>query len=187
MVMLEKEIISSVQEKLDKKRVVEALLEDDLNDPLEASSSWNIPTAGALVASGLSFALLHNLSISAVVLVSVFIAASGDPSQEDGLAGAMARILGRYTIKSVQESQPKIRAIARAVVTGEEEIVGLKERISELEEQNTQLRRWKRTHEALPNYTLDGLKMVAQENSLAVGGTKAQLLMRLVEAGVVRL
>jgi hypothetical protein len=42
-----------------------------------------------------------------------------------------------------------------------------------------------RVDEALPNYSLDQLKDLARDNGISVGGAKSQLLLRLVEAGVV--
>jgi hypothetical protein len=199
-VSLEREVISSVQAQLDRKRVVEAFLQNKpssslvpskSNDPLPkpTQSSWQVPAAAAVVASTFSFVLFHNTYVTALVLVSVYIAASGDPLEEDSLAGAVARILGRFTLQSVQASQPKIRALARAVVTGEEEILQLQQRLQELEKENEQLLLWKlrrlRTDQILPTYSLDQLKDLARDNSISVGGTKSQLLLRLVEANIV--
>jgi hypothetical protein len=91
----------------------------------------------------------------------------------------------------VQASQPKIKALARAVVTGEEEIVGLRQRVQELEDETTSLRLWKerriKVDAALPRFTVNELKEIARENDLAVGGTKSELLFRLVEADAVNL
>jgi hypothetical protein len=197
---LEREVLASVQAQLDRKRVVEAFLEDkpssslvpsNSNDllPTQSESSWHIPAAAAVVTSTFSFAIFQNPYMTALVLVSVFIAASGDPLEEDSLAGAVARILGRFTLQSVQASQPKIRALARAVVTGEEEILQLQERLQQLKEENEQLLLWKvrrlRVDQTLQNYSLDQLKDLARDYSISVGGTKSQLLLRLVEAGIV--
>jgi hypothetical protein len=194
---LEREVLASVQAQLDRKRVVEAFLEDKpssslgpLNDPLskQSQSSWQIPAAAAVVTSTVSFVLLHNIYVTALVLASVFIAASGDPVEEDSLVGALARILGRFTLQSVEASQPKVRAVARAVVTGEQEILQLQQRLKQLEKENEQLRLWKvrrmRVDEALPNYSIDQLKDKARDNGISVGGTKSQLLLRLVETGI---
>jgi hypothetical protein len=195
---LEREVLASVQAQLDRKRVVEAFLADksssslvQSNDPLrkESQSLWQVPAAAAVVTSTVSFVLFHNIYVTALILISVFIAASGDPVEEDSLAGALARILGRFTLQSVRASQPKVRALARAVVTGEEEILQLQQRLQQLENENEQLRLWKvrrmRVDEALPNYSLDQLKDLARDNGISVGGAKSQLLLRLVEAGVV--
>jgi hypothetical protein len=197
---LEREVQASVQAQLDRKRVLEAFLENkpssslipsNSNDPLPAlsQSSWQVPAAAAVVASTISLLIFHNPYATALVLVSVFIVASGDPLEEDSLAGALARILGRFTLQSVQASQPKIRALARAVVTGEEEILQLQQRLQQLEEENEQLLLWKvrrlRVDEVMLTYSLDQLKDLARDNNVSVGGTKSQLLLRLVEADIV--
>ena len=197
-VFLEREVLASVQAQLDRKRVVEAFSENksslvpsNSNDPLlkQSQSSWQVPAAAAVVTSAVSFLTFHNPYATALVLVSVFIAASGDPLEEDSLAGALARILGRFTLQSVQASQPKIRALARAVVTGEEEILELQQRLQQLEEENEQLLLWKlrrlRVDQVMPAYSLDQLKDLARDNNVSVGGTKCQLLLRLVEADIV--
>jgi hypothetical protein len=196
---LEREVMASVQAQLDTKRVVDAFLQNkpssslvpsNSNDPLPEpqQSSWQVPAAAAVVASTFSFVIFHSPYVTALVLVSVYIAASGDPLEEDSLAGAVARILGRFTLQSVQASQPKIRALARVVVTGEEEILQLQQRLQQLEEENEQLLLWKtrriRVDQVLPTYSLDQLKDLARDNGISVGGTKSQLLLRLVEAGI---
>lgn len=197
---LEREVIASVQAQLDRKRVVEAflpskpsssLVPSSSNDPLpiQSQSSWQVPAAAAVVTSTFSFLVFQNPYVTALLLVSVFIAASGDPLEEDSLTGALARILGRFTLQSVQASQPKIRALAWAVVTGEEEILQIQERMQQLEQENEQLQLWKarriRVDEVMPTYSLDHLKDLARDHSVSVGGTKCQLLLRLVEAGIV--
>jgi hypothetical protein len=192
---LEKQVMSSVQAQLDRKRVVQALLDDDsFKDPLAkqaSSSAFAIPIASAVVASGAAFLIFHNLSITVAVLVSVFFVAVGDPVQQDSLAGALARILGRATLESYQASEPKFRAVARAVVTGQEEIVQLQQRLAVLQDENSRLRLWKvqrqAVDKALPAYSLDQLKKTARDNGVACGGTKSQLLMRLVKAAIVDL
>ena len=58
-----------------------------------------------------------------------------------------------------------------------------------VKQDNSDLRLWKRRRlwvdQALGNYNLQDLKEVARSNGLRVGGTKAQLLMRLIEAEVI--
>jgi hypothetical protein len=101
----------------------------------------------------------------------------------------LARILGRFTVQSVQASQPKIRALARALVTGEEEILELQQRLQQLEEENEQLLLWKlrrlRVDQVMLSYSLDQLKDLARDNNVSVGGTKSELLLRLIEADIV--
>jgi hypothetical protein len=199
---LEREVLASVQAQLDRKRVVAAFMEDkslsslvpsnsNSNDPLlkQSQSSWQVPAAAAVVTSTLAFVLFKTVLFSFVLGGAAFVAASGDPLEEDGLAGALARIVGRFTVQSFEANQPKLRAVARAVVTGEEEILQLQQRLEQLEKENDQLQLWKvrrmRVDQVLPDYALDQLKDLARDNSVSVGGTKTQLLLRLVEAGIV--
>ena len=126
---------------------------------------------------------------------------------------------------SVEAAKPKAKAIARAAIVGDEEILVLREQLEDLRQQNrsleienTKLAMWKKRRvcksgSGLPScwcYTLllikslkflslaflgvdenlscsnlSVLKEEARRNKLQVGGTKAQLLMRLVEAGVI--
>lgn len=107
-------------------------------------------------------------------------------------AGALARVVGRFTLQSVDATQSKLRAIARAVIMGEEEEISvLQGQLQAMEQEVSELRRWKQLRiavdEALPNVALDDLKELARNNGITVGGTKAQLLMRLVEAGIINL
>jgi len=105
--------------------------------------------------------------------------------------------VGRYTIASVEAATPKAKAMARVALTGQEELVELREktedlemRLAALQEENSQLHLWKQRRiwidEVLPNYNLQSLKEEARKNNLLVGGTKTQLLMRLVEAEVIQ-
>jgi hypothetical protein len=114
--------------------------------------------------------------------------ANGDPLDEDNATGAVARQVGRMTIQSVESSKPKLKAIARAALTDQEEIVLLKQRIKRLEFAKADLELWKERRTAVDEnasrYSLDELKDVARRNKLALGGTKSQLLMRILENGV---
>jgi len=87
---------------------------------------------------------------------------------------------------SLQALQPKIKAVARVTIRGDSQVAILTERIEQLEAENAQLRLWQKRRNAVDNsaskYTLPQLKKKAKENKLPVGGSKATLLMRLVEA-----
>ena len=187
---------------MDVNRILKALETDTSNTSSSSSSSdgmyenelvvsvtshLQIATAASLVTSVGSFLALHNVYLSLVIAGLVFLAAFLD--QDDTLAGALARIVGRTTLQSVQASQPRVKALARAVVTGEEEIGLLKGRIRELEVENDELRRWKEQRnqldEALPRFKVEELRTMAREKGLVVKGTKADLLMRLVASGAI--
>jgi len=188
---LEKEVWSSTQARLDMQRV-SSLLDDDFVKPGEDPySPFKVALSAGGVSSLLSFALFHNLGFSGLVLISVFFIANGDPLEEDSVAGALARVVGRATLESVEASQPKVRAVARAAVRGDEQYIELKAKLDELEEENKSLRLWKERRilvdANLNKFPFDDLKDRARSAGLMVGGTKAQLLMRLVEANEIKL
>jgi hypothetical protein len=106
-------------------------------------------------------------------------------------SGPLARVVGRATLESAKAAQPKVRALARAAVHGEEEWLAMQDKIERLEQENADLLLWKQQRisadEKLSDFTLDELKEQARVNGLTVGGTKSQLMMRLVEANVIKL
>lgn len=215
---LERQVVASTQAKLDVKRIVDALDGDDdiappppqtagmTNDSTSSSylddvvrpdepipsSSWKVGLAAASAVSILSyFFVLHNSYIAIILAIATFLAASADPlnDDDDDVISPISRIIGRATLKSVKASQPKAKAIARVMVTGEEDVKRLKTRVLELEDENAALRLWQqqrlKVDATISKYTLDELKQRARESHLPVGGTKSQLLMRLIEAGVI--
>ena len=90
---------------------------------------------------------------------------------------------------SLRALQPKIKAVARVAIRGDDQVALLMERIEQLEAENAQLRLWQKNRNAVDNsvskYTLQQLKSKARANKLPVGGSKATLLMRLVEADAI--
>lgn len=198
---LEKQVLSSAKSRIDMARVLKALEDDKCalsgrNDLMyededlarSTTSPWQVASAAAVVMAGITFAAFQNYFFSIFISGLVFVTATFD---DDSLSGALARILGRSTIRSVKATQPKVKALARVVVTGEEEIASLKARIERLEGENKYLLLWKeqriKVDESLPRYTIRELKDVARLHALAVGGTKSELLFRLVEADVIRI
>ncbi|KAG7341875.1 hypothetical protein IV203_006967 [Nitzschia inconspicua] len=202
---MEKEVYASARVKMDKNQLERALLETFDNDETVSitttttivdpqrtallASPWQISLAAASAVS--SFVLVTtnaSLMIAGIVFVVVFVVANGDPLDEQNPTGAVARQVGRMTIQSVESSKPKLRAIARAAITDQEEIILLKQQVKRLEKDNAELTLWKKRRvavdENLSRYTQEELKDVARSNRLAVGGTKSQLMMRILEAGV---
>ena len=199
---LEKQVMASAQAKVDVQRFTKAIDKNNNNDadyselmlPDEPipSSSFSVALAAAAVTSSLSILVFHDFLISLALAVPVFVVAYRDPMGEnDDVSGPLARIIGRAGLKSWSASEPKVRAVARAVVTGEEEIAMLKDRVEQLEIENSELRLWRQRRnfvdKALPNYTVTDLKEQARVNGLPVGGAKSQLLMRLIEAEVIKI
>ena len=193
MLALEQQVVASAQARMDAKRVLQVLDETDTQPvtvpTTTAATRYTIALAAALVTGVASLTLDHNLIVSGIIFVVVFILACADPLQDDSISGAMARMVGRVTLQSVQASQPKLKALARAVVTGEEEILVLKQQVHDLTNQVKELRQWQMRRlfvdQELGNYSHVELKDQARSHGLAVGGTKTQLLMRLVEANVI--
>lgn len=158
-------------------------------------SQWKIALAAGLAAALVSFLLLHQPLLSLAFLLTTTIVAARDPIDEgsslvdgeDDVAGPLARLIGRATLQSIEGSTPKVRAITRAVVTGDAEIDSLRGRIRELEGENRSLALWverrRYVDEYVGKFKLDQLKDSARKEGLPVGGTKVQLMMRLAEAG----
>jgi hypothetical protein len=179
-----------------------------------AQQIQHVALASAIVTAVASFLLFSNLFITIILSTLVFWSANSDPLQADkddggmdeNLIGALARIVGRKTLASYLQATPKVKAVARAVVVGQQEMALLKARIQELEEneiqqlqqcievleaENAALQQYKQTRELVDahahRYKLPELKQVARDYNLPVGGTKDQVLMRLVQAGVIEL
>jgi hypothetical protein len=211
---MEREVLAAAQAKLDADRILEALEvkttdKSKKEHPLAENGSlfklpnrwreetglmrpWKIALAASLLGSTATLVFSgNNLMLSAAVGAAIFLVALADPIDDQSLAGAAARVVGRAALRSVEASQPKVKAVARAVVTGQDELVALKQRVLDLEAENAELRKWKamriKAEDRLAEYSLPTLKNLARGQNLPVGGTKLQLLMRLVDARVIEL
>eukprot|EP00980_Cylindrotheca_fusiformis_P030982 scaffold25694_cov127-Cylindrotheca_fusiformis.AAC.13 len=190
---LENRVRALAQERLDLKRVSEALEVkpriDEYSPSSTLSSRWQIALSSAIVSSAVVFATTQSKAASGSVFVAIFFMANRDPIEEEGAVGASARLLGRFAIKSVEVAKPKLKAVARAAITNEEEIYALRQEINSLRDENRNLRLWKArilaVDERLADYTLDELKGIARENAIPVGGSKRALMMRLFEAELI--
>jgi hypothetical protein len=192
---LETQVKASTQARLDLKRVSEALELEPSNKNEYTSSTiasrWQIALSSAVVASVTIFIVLQSNIIAGAAFIGVFFVANQDPMEEEGAAGASARLLGRFAMNSVEVAKPRLKAVARAAITNEEEIYALRHEISYLRDENERLRIWKERRMAVDErsseYTLDELKAIARENAIPVGGTKRVLMMRLLEAQAIEL
>ena len=200
MLALEKEVLSRTQAELDLRAVKQALLEADGPANKRQSSvtapQWTIAAAASITIGSLVFILTQNILFGIVASIGIGFVASRDPIEEVDAAGALARTVGRYTLSTAEAAAPRAKALARAALASEDEITDLNMQIEtlkqqnlQLEDENVRLKLWQRNRlwvdETLSFYNLQELKERARENNLPVGGTKAQLLLRLVEAGVV--
>jgi phenylpropionate dioxygenase-like ring-hydroxylating dioxygenase large terminal subunit len=179
-------------------------------------STFQISLAAAMVCGTITWIVIHNSIIAVLISISVFMTAFMDDddtttttttswsnnnldNNNNNITGALARILGRTTIRSVQASEPKIKAIARVVITGKEDIQYLQQTIQILQQENqtlqrenAQLQQWKQKHSLIhqiifPNYTLAQLKDLAKLHQLPVSGTKLELIERLLDANILQL
>ena len=201
---MERQVLASAREQIDYNQITKALIGGDFDNsnnnknkisPRQDQSTithtptWQIALTAATVTSGLSFVLFSNIYVSLFVLISIFLVANADPVQDDsGLVGPLARIVGRATLQSYQTSKPTLQALARAVVTGQDEVRMLRQELETVQARAEALETWKQrrlwVEDNLQKYTVEELKQKARDNQLPVGGTKLQLLQRLVDANV---
>lgn len=192
---LEAQVLASAQAQLDYNHLVN-LLSSPSDGKLEKyflsskinsfTSNWNVSLAASVVFSLLAYLLFSNIFVSTCCFIGVFFVANTDPVADDNILGAVARMVGRETLKAFQLTvKPKASAMARAALTGEAEVSSLQNRIKALELENAQLVKWKQhriqAEENMSTYNLADLKDMARENDLPVGGTKLQLMVRLME------
>ena len=178
-----------MQEKLDYQRLITALEEPSVAD---YTPPWKIAVAAATTFSVLVFFFSSsNVFLATLAWMATYAVANRDPLEEENLAGPLTRLVGRRTLESYKANEPKIKALARVVVTGREEISQLQQRVAELEEENTHLRQWKETRikidRELPRFSLDELRFIARHHNLPSGGNKADLLLLLVEKNIIHL
>lgn len=188
--IMEKEVKESTAAKLDRRRVANALFEEAPRaDPTQTTPTWKIAASAGVVFSGLSFFVMHSWILSIVTFTAVFLSANGDPYEEESIAGALARIVGRATLQSYEQSEPKIKAVARAAIKPAKDNFAMNDEMEMLRKENAELKLWKerRTwvdqHSSM--FTLEDLKEKARKNGLRIGGSKSEILMRLLEARVI--
>lgn len=186
---IEKDVFASVQERLDYQRLMTALEEPSVND---YTPPWKIAVAAATTFSVLVFFLSSsNVFLATMAWIATYTAANRDPLEEEDIAGPLTRLVGRRTLESYKANEPKIKALARVVVTGREEITHLQQRLAQLEQENHSLRQWKerriKVDRELSRFSLDELRFIARHHNLPSGGNKADLLMLLVEKNAVHL
>lgn len=196
---LDKQVQASARSKRDLQTVMQTLddlpstpvrndlLYDDEDLSRPPPSQFKVAAAAAILTASLAYVNLHNLFLTISLASFVFIAATLD---DETLSGAIARILGRTTLRSVEVTQPKIKAVARAVVTGEQEVAQLKEKIADLEEEVRELRAWKakriKFENGMARYSLNDLRYMARQRGVPDYGTKGDLLVRLVKANIIQ-
>lgn len=205
---IEQEVIASANAKVDVNRLKNALSEksksgttDEFNiggNKSIQSSQWNVALASGGMTGIVSFLIFHQLFLSVCLFLGATYVASKDPIYEDDgilagdeISGPVARIIGRLTIKSIEESKPKVKAVARAAIFGDDEIESLRQRLQDLEIENEDMRIWISRRCAIDNfgkfYSLQNLRLMARQNGIAMEGNKTELMMKLMDAGVLKL
>jgi hypothetical protein len=193
MAQLEQQVLASAREKMDYNQITRALFTDD-DDASIANiqrPTWQIALTAATVFSVASLWLFGNVFVTMFVFGSIFVVANADPlhADDDNLWGALARLLGRATLQSYTDSKPRMKALARAVVTGQDQVRKLQQDLEAVLTEIEELRTWKQrrlwVEDHMADFTVDDLKDRARNHGLAVGGTKIQLLQRLVDANVI--
>jgi len=157
-------------------------------------SQMNIALVAGSILGLTSFAALQTPILSFAVFMATTVIASKDPVDDEELAegdltGLRSRIVGRTTLDSLEKTTPTVRAV-RADVSGKK-FERLRLRCQQLEEQNVDLMLRIKMRDAIDeqnkHYTLDNLKEMARRDDVKIGGTKAELMMRLIEAGSLNL
>lgn len=155
-------------------------------------SSMSIALAAGSAVGLTSLIALQVPILSLGAFAATTFIASRDPIKDEDfiegdLSGPISRTVGRATLTSVEKSKPTLKAVARAVVASNE-VEELREQCKELQEENARLQlkldRIDAVDKQSKGYTMTQLKEMAKKDDIKIGGTKAQLMMRLVEADV---
>lgn len=201
---IEKEVLASATAKVDKNRVKNALSPDDddsrvryeVISPMQPSQ-FSVALASGFTTALFSFLLFYQPILSASLFLIVTYIGTRDPLDgQDGLvpgdtiSGPISRIVGRATLSTIEKSKPTVKAVARAAVFGDEEIQVLRNRIQNLKAENEKLRAWIEKRKAIDEnaqfFKVDTLREMAKQEGISPKGKKAELMMRLIEAGVLK-
>mmetsp|Transcript_13715 Transcript_13715/g.20955 ORF Transcript_13715/g.20955 Transcript_13715/m.20955 type:complete len:287 (-) Transcript_13715:1465-2325(-) len=207
MAKLERTVKADTQERLDLKAVtnLSAKAFDTGKDTPESiqqeiQNPWKVSIAAGAVAFFASLTMSHSVPVAGLCFGAAFFAAQWDPVDEDSVAGPIARTVGRNAIRA----QPKIKAVAKAAMSDVDEVNGyytqemkeLRERVRALERENQvlaqeneeyrlKLARRDAVDRSMSSFNLDELKDMARTSGVPLTGTKAELMMRLIEAEVI--
>lgn len=198
------EIKATSKDRMDRKRI-DSWLEPEPEASQQAKAAkrtvaqwndgWRVALAAGTVAGLGCEYVTHSSVLSVSFFCFVFFTALRDPNSElneENVAGPLARIVGRSAIQSYEVTQPKIKAVARAAVRGDQDLAELKVEVQELREENAKLRsyverrQWIDDHQS--DFALEDLKILAQRFRIPYSGVpKPLLMMRLLEVGALRM
>ena len=172
-----------------------------LYDPSSARlqvSRTNVALAAGFTSFLLLYLFFHNLIPSILSFLAITFVASRDPvMEEDGdgvipsFIGPTSRLLGYYVLSFIDKVNWKLYMIGRAAVTDTNEVDSLRNQIECLEETNRKLELWiqqrQYVDDCIGNYSLDDLKTLSRKSNLSGNGSKVQLMMRLLQEGVLEI
>jgi hypothetical protein len=173
-----------IQQRVDHNNMDDLLYDYEKNDPsyqryikkVTIVSQWQVALAAAIVCGTVLLLVIHNGILAIIVSITVFSIAlfdtdtnsSNNENETYSWTGALIRILGRNSIRSMIQVEPKLKAMARVMVTDEEYVYQLQTTIKFLQDENEQLK--------LENQQLiDQLQRQQQINSLITQYTIQEL------------
>ncbi len=211
--MMEKQILAKTQADLDAKRVKDAMLGliqddsseekstevtvqaeiemDDIDLDKPPPSTMSVALAAGSAVALTSLAALHAPIVSLGAFAATTYVAQRDPIKDEDLVegdltGPLSRILGRATLDSIEKTKPAVQTVVKASVI-QSELEELTVKYNELKKEHELLKSQLEIREAIDEYakdfTMAQLKDIARGDDIKVSGTKAELMMRLVEAG----
>lgn len=204
----EKQIKAEIQAKMDlstiKNRILgepilaqedEVALVEIVTDVQNAPSQFNVAFAAGGFFGLLTFMLWQIPILSGLVFAATTYIGARDPTRDEDLiegdiSGPVTRTVGRATISTIKKSTPTVKNVIRAVVD-QDEFDRMEKRLAELEEENEALKlnikRRQSVDEQAKFFKVDELRNMARRSNLKVGGTKAELMLRLVENGLLNI
>lgn len=204
----EKHIKAEIQAKMDLSTIKNRILGEPILPveeevaPVEiVTDVQNVPSQfNVALAAGGFFGLLTFMLWQIPILSGLVFAASAyiglrDPTRDEDLmegdiSGPVTRTVGRATISTIEKSTPTVKKVIRAVVD-QDEFDRMEKRLAELEEENEALKlnikRRQSVDEQAKFFKVDELRNMARRSNLKVGGTKAELMLRLVENGLLNI
>lgn len=164
---------------------------DELDPTKAPPSPLTIAIAAGSVVGLTSLAALHAPILSLGAFAATTYVAQRDPIKDEDLAegdltGPITRIIGRTALESAEKVKPTMQSMVRSSAV-QKQLDELKLKYKELEMENEELRMKLHARDAIDKYaksfTMVQLKDIAKESDMKVGGTKTELMLRLVESG----
>ncbi|GFH52723.1 hypothetical protein CTEN210_09199 [Chaetoceros tenuissimus] len=204
----EKHIKAEIQAKMDLSTIKNRILGEPIfpveeevapveivTDVQNVPSQFNVALAAGGFFGLLTFMLWQIPILSGLVFAATAYIGARDPTRDEDLiegdiSGPVTRTVGRATISTIEKSTPTVKKVIRAVVD-QDEFDRMEKRLAELEEENEALnlniKRRQSVDEQAKFFKVDELRSMARRSNLKVGGTKAELMLRLVENGLLNI